>query len=100
MLLKLQKWIIVKVLYCVYLHFLQMAATVKGEPTKQMNGAMAGNGAVDPKVTTRYRGVGPDGLPRLPPIQRPQTREDPYANSKLLTFRMAKHKQDLLKKIM
>ena len=48
----------------------------------------------------RMKGVGPDGLPRLSPIERPKTREDPFANSKLLTFRMAKHKQDLLKKIM
>jgi len=62
-----------------------MSASVKSGQTK-MNG--------------RMRGVGPDGLPRLPPIERPKTREDPYAKSKLMTFRMAKHKEDLLKKIM
>ena len=52
------------------------------------------------KGGVRLRGVGPDGLPRLPPIEKPMTREDPFAKSKLMTFRMAKHKQDLLKKIM
>ena len=46
------------------------------------------------------RGIGADGIPRLPPIEKPRHREDPFANSKLLTFRMARHKQDLLKKIM
>ncbi len=45
-------------------------------------------------------GRGPDGLLRLPPIVKPKQRGDPYANSKLMKFRMARHKQDLLKKIM
>ncbi|CAH1783738.1 unnamed protein product, partial [Owenia fusiformis] len=51
--------------------------------------------------TTKYLGKGPDGLPRLPPIpSAPKKQDDPYANSKLMTFRMANHKQDLLNKIM
>ena len=73
-----------------------MAASVKNDLSRI-------TGAAEPsqtKIGNRFRGVGPDGLARLPPIQKPQTREDPYANSKLMTFRMAKHKQDLLKKIM
>ena len=55
------------------------------------------NGVAHP---SKVRGVGPDGLPRLPPIERPRTRDDPFAKSKLMTFRMARHKQDLLRKIM
>ena len=65
--------------------FIQVAVPVK----PQGPGKMAG-----------VRRRGPDGLPVLPPIERPKTREDPYANSKLLTFRMAKHREDLLTKIM
>ncbi|ELU12017.1 hypothetical protein CAPTEDRAFT_196412 [Capitella teleta] len=49
---------------------------------------------------TRFRGVGLEGLKPLPPIARPERTKDPYANSKLMHFRMAKHKEDLLKKIM
>ena len=52
------------------------------------------------KGASSFRGVGPDGLPRLPPIQRPKTVDDPYANSKLMKFRMATHREGLLKKIM
>ena len=52
------------------------------------------------KANGHARGIGPDGIPRLPPIQRPAKQEDPYANSKLMTFRVAKHKEDLLKQIM
>jgi len=47
------------------------------------------------------RGVGPDGIPRLPPIPTSALRrEDPYAKSKLLKYRAAKDKQQLLTKIM
>ncbi|XP_013387188.1 dynein heavy chain 12, axonemal, partial [Lingula anatina] len=48
---------------------------------------------------TEWRGKGPDGIPRLPPIEKPSVRDDPYANSKLMTFRMADHRQELLKRI-
>ena len=53
-----------------------------------------------PPKTNKFRGVGPDGLPRLPPIATPKTRDDPYAKSKLMTFRMAKHREGLLHDIM
>ncbi|XP_069101059.1 dynein axonemal heavy chain 12-like isoform X1 [Argopecten irradians] len=46
-------------------------------------------------------GIGPDGYPRLPPIKKPQMKiDDPYANSKLMTFRLANHKQALLMQIL
>ncbi len=55
----------------------------------------------------RPDGTGADGVLRLPPIKSPPRREaaysrrdDPYSRSKLMTFRMSKHKQDLLTKIM
>lgn len=63
-------------------HVLQMSASVQAS---SQNGAKSG---------------GPEGIPRLPPIQRPSTREDPFANSKLLKFRISRHKQEHLKKIM
>lgn len=50
--------------------------------------------------TQRFRGVGLDGLRPLPPIAKPEKMKDPFANSKLMHFRMAKHKENLLKKIM
>ena len=47
------------------------------------------------------RGIGADGMPRLPPIPTSAVRrEDPYAKSKLLKYRAAKEKQNLLTKIM
>ncbi len=52
-------------------------------------------------VRARPPECSPDGALRLPPIVKPPSRkEDPYAKSKLMTFRMSKHKQDLLTKIM
>ena len=46
-------------------------------------------------------GVRPDGFPVLPPIRKPDNpRVDPYANSKLLTFRLAKTQKNLLMKIL
>ena len=56
--------------------------------------------ATTKKSGRTYRGVGPDGLPRLPPIQKPKNNDDPYADSKLMSFRMAKHREGLLQKIM
>jgi hypothetical protein len=56
---------------------------------------------VENKNANKFRGVGADGLPRLPPIVTPEkNKEDKFANSKLMNFRMATHKQGLLKKIM
>ena len=43
----------------------------------------------------------PPGLPVLPPIRKPDNpKVDPYANSKLMTFRLAKHQKNLLLKIL
>ncbi|XP_059163826.1 dynein axonemal heavy chain 12-like isoform X1 [Physella acuta] len=36
----------------------------------------------------------------LPPITKPETRSDPFANSKLMTFRLANHQKNLLIKIL
>lgn len=56
-------------------------------------------GGAKKKVPTR--GIGADGMPRLPPIPSSAVRrEDPYAKSKLLKYRAAKEKQNLLTKIM
>ncbi|WAR27202.1 DYH12-like protein [Mya arenaria] len=54
------------------------------------------------QTRTKLGGLGPDGYPRLPPINKPAAphREDPYANSKLMTFRLANHKQALLMKVL
>ena len=61
---------------------------------------MAATGVKHSAKKGARNGMGPDGLPRLPPIERPDKREDRFANSKLLTFRMSKYKQEMLKKIM
>ncbi|XP_064633435.1 dynein axonemal heavy chain 12-like isoform X2 [Lineus longissimus] len=55
---------------------------------------------VESKSGTKVRGIGPDGLPRLPPIVTPEKKEDKFVNSKLMNFRMSSHRQGLLKKIM
>lgn len=77
--------------------------------TNGMNGHSNGvNGQYEensPRTESKNRsrlGVGPDGYPRLPPISKPNApqREDPYANSKLMTFRLANHKQALLMKVL
>ncbi|KAK6177269.1 hypothetical protein SNE40_015399 [Patella caerulea] len=50
---------------------------------------------------TKIGGIGPDGYPRLPPIKKPvSSKDDPYADSKLMTFRLANHKQALLMQIL
>ena len=46
----------------------------------------------------RYATLEPDGTLRLPPIVRPKA-EDPFANSKLLTYRLARQKDAQLTKI-
>ena len=67
------------------------------------NGIMNGN---SPRTESKQRGklggIGPDGYPRLPPITKPHVpiREDPYANSKLMNFRLANHKQALLMQVL
>ncbi|XP_021341821.1 dynein heavy chain 12, axonemal-like isoform X1 [Mizuhopecten yessoensis] len=60
------------------------------------------NGSGVPKRRSKPNsGIGPDGYPRLPPIKKPQVKiDDPYANSKLMTFRLANHKQALLMQIL
>ena len=54
--------------------------------------------AVRPIKLGRYATLEPDGTLRLPPIVQPKT-EDPFANSKLLTYRLAKEKKAQLTKI-
>ncbi|KAL5014779.1 hypothetical protein ScPMuIL_009049 [Solemya velum] len=70
--------------------------------TNGQNGIMNNNeqnGGV--KTRTKLGALGPDGYPRLPPINKPTTQKtDPYVNSKLMTYRLANHKQALLMKIM
>lgn len=51
------------------------------------------------KKLSKFPTVGPDGELHLPPIERPKM-EDPYANSKLLTYRLEKRKQIRLNKLM
>lgn len=68
-----------------------------------INGQLNGNSPrTEAKNRTKLGGIGPDGYPRLPPITKPNVpqREDPYANSKLMTFRLANHKQALLMKVL
>lgn len=68
-----------------------------------VNGQYNGNSPrADSQSRGKMGGVGPDGYPKLPPITKPNIpqREDPYANSKLMTFRLANHKQALLMKVL
>lgn len=51
------------------------------------------------KKLSKFPTVGPDGELHLPPIERPKM-EDPYANSKLLKYRLEKQKQIRLNKLM
>lgn len=84
-------------------------ATVPQSPVnghEGTNGVLNGgsprqNGSVNGD-TPRSRGkLGSEGYPRLPPITKPNQRaDDPYANSKLMTFRLANHKQAMLMKIL
>ena len=46
----------------------------------------------------RYATLEPDGTLRLPPIVRPKA-EDPFANSKLLKYRLARQKDAQLTRI-
>lgn len=66
---------------------------------------MASNGhahnGVNGEKKAPAKGAKVNGMPRLPPIPSSAVRrEDPYAKSKLLTYRAAKEKQNLLTKIM
>ena len=47
----------------------------------------------------RYAKLDDDGTLHLPPIERPRL-EDPYANSKLLTFRLSHQRETHLRQIM
>lgn len=64
-------------------------ASLKGEPLSKK-----------PKINGKIGSIGPDGLPRLPPIKRPSVKNDPYAASPLMRFRLADHKQALLMQIL
>ena len=47
----------------------------------------------------RYAKMDADGTLHLPPIERPKL-DDPFANSKLLTFRLSRQKEKQLRQIM
>ena len=87
--------------------YFQMAALnghtngLSGQPNGVANG-VNGSPRTDAINRTRLGGIGPDGYPRLPPINKPThpMREDPYANSKLMSFRLANHKQALLMQVL
>ncbi|XP_063405511.1 dynein axonemal heavy chain 12-like isoform X3 [Mytilus trossulus] len=70
------------------------------------NGASNGvnglpNGNSNGPQRTKLGSIGPNGYPRLPPISKPQKRgDDPYANSKLMTYRLANAKQAMLMNIL
>ncbi|XP_041350374.1 dynein heavy chain 12, axonemal-like isoform X3 [Gigantopelta aegis] len=52
-------------------------------------------------VTNKLASILPEGYPRLPPIRKPKyPKEDPFAKSKMMTFRLSNHKQQLLMKIL
>ncbi|KAL3853484.1 hypothetical protein ACJMK2_017020 [Sinanodonta woodiana] len=71
--------------------------------TNGMNGQTNDNSKQNGvKQRTKLGGIGPDGYPVLPPIHTPGhlSREDPYAKSKLMTFRLANHNQALLMDIL
>lgn len=68
-----------------------------------INGQLNGNSPrAESRQKSKLAGIRPDGYPRLPPIAKPNNpqRDDPYANSKLMTFRLANHKQALLMKVL
>lgn len=68
-----------------------------------MNGVANGVSSGTPNGQQRVKlgSIGPNGYPRLPPINKPQKKtEDPYANSKLMTYRLANAKQALLMNIL
>ncbi|GFO33725.1 dynein heavy chain 12, axonemal-like, partial [Plakobranchus ocellatus] len=57
------------------------------------------NGKAQPPPSTAI--TRPPGLPVLPPIRKPENpKVDPYANSKLMKFRLANHQKNLLLKIL
>ncbi|XP_064606960.1 dynein axonemal heavy chain 12-like isoform X2 [Liolophura sinensis] len=64
-------------------------ASLRGEPLSKK-----------PKINGKIGSIGPDGLPRLPPIKRPSVKHDPYAASPLMRFRLADHKQALLMQVL
>ena len=70
-------------------------------PEGHMNGAMNGETEATPRLRNKLGSIGPDGFPVLPPIKKPaKPKEDPYAKSKLMTFRMANQNKALLMKIL
>lgn len=85
-----------------HVFFLQMAANgINGFRATNGQNGMNNNDQNGFKTRTKLGALGPDGYPRLPPINKPSTQKtDPYANSKLMTYRLANHKQALLMHIM
>ena len=75
-------------------------ASMNGKPTANGVNGVA-NGTTNGVQRTKMGSIGPNGYPRLPPINRPQKKaEDPYANSKLMTYRLANAKQAMLMNIL
>jgi len=72
--------------------------------SNDLNGHSNGvNGETGPSPRPRKQlgTIGPDGFPILPPIRKPaKPKEDPYAKSKLMTYRLATENKSLLMKIL
>ncbi|PVD24358.1 hypothetical protein C0Q70_14839 [Pomacea canaliculata] len=77
-------------------------------PNSPVNSILAStsrNGTLEADSLSRHKsktaGMGPDGFPVLPPIQKPlRQKEDPYSKSKLMTFRLADQNKALLMQIL
>ena len=52
------------------------------------------------EIAKPHAGIDKNSLPRLPPIAKPEVKQDPYAHSKLRNFRLAREQRELLTKIM
>ena len=66
-----------------------------------LNGKVNGEVQANPRLRNKLGSIGPDGFPVLPPIKKlAKPKEDPYAKSKLMTFRLANQNKALLMKIL
>ncbi|GFS01672.1 dynein heavy chain 12, axonemal-like [Elysia marginata] len=73
----------------------------RGSPRATDNLTPLQNGKAQTSTPATAGITRPPGLPVLPPIRKPDNpKVDPYANSKLMTFRLAKHQKNLLLKIL